>query len=182
MASRKVKAGAAAVNQGSIGSAAAVLAAPSRSISKVHQHAAIFAAVGKIAGECFTRDDLPDGASERVDVCITARVEGGDLYRKQFHCDLAVGHASQRASSTGAPQEDVIAWILGHVNAATRESILAKLPEVFAANGEALPVSEGDKAAAEAMLKRLRAKKTQDVRGSVSVKVSEGQVPMGLVG
>jgi len=151
-------------------------------LSKTHHMAAIMAAVSKVGGECFVRDDLPDGASHRVHVNIAARIEGqADLYRQQFTADLSVGHASQRASSTGAPQEDVIAWILGHVNSATRESILAKLPEVYAANGEALPVSDHDAADAAAMLKRLRAKSTQAVRGSVSIKVNQSEVPMGLV-
>jgi hypothetical protein len=150
--------------------------------SKVEQFATIFAALGKVTGENFQRDDLPDGASHKVALCIIARVDGGDLYRQEFSADVNVGHGSVRASSTGAPQADVIAWILGHVNAATRESILAKLPEVFEAAGGELPVSDRDAEAAESMLKRLRAKKSQQVRGSVSVKTATAAVPLSLVG
>jgi hypothetical protein len=144
--------------------------------------AAVWAVMGKVSDEQSRRDDIPDGFTGHVDLSIAAQVNGGQVYRQLFSADISVGHKSQRASSTGAPQEDVVAWILGHVNAATRESILRNLPEVYAGNGEQLPVSQKDSEDAKEMLKRLRAKSTQVVRGSVSVKARAAQPPLSLVG
>jgi hypothetical protein len=149
----------------------------------VQQAAAIFAAVGKVAGEHFTRDDLPDGAAHRVLLQIAGQVEGcTEIYRRDYVCDMTVGHKSERASSTAAPQQDVVGWILDQLSESHRNAICRNMPEVFAANNESLPVKAETRERAEAMLKCLRQKSTQEVRGSVRVVPSESAAPLNLIG
>lgn len=186
MAARKLKNLETAVNQPTFSQAAQPnqppAGQPAGQPNLVALSAAVWETVNRVSAEQSRRDDIPDGFAGHVDLSIAARIQG-QVYRQNFSAEISVGHKSTRASSTGAPQEDVVAWILGHVNAVTRASILEKLPEVFASNGEQLPVSEKDSEDAAAMLKRLRAKKSQEVRGSVSVKASQvSEINLAVVG
>jgi hypothetical protein len=126
---------------------------------------------------------MPDGYSARgVEVLIVAKIEGA-IFREQYTADINVGHASVRASSVNPDMSQVLGLILSKLNEQTREAILRDLPAEFAANGCELP--EVDAAIAEAasgMLKKMRASKSQDVRGSVSVKYQSAPAALSLVG
>jgi hypothetical protein len=143
----------------------------------------VLACAAKIASGEAVRDDIPDGyTASGVEVMIAAKI-GGQVYREQFLADINVGHASVRASSVNPDMGQVLGLILSKLNTATRDKILADLPAEFAANGCELPeVDAGIAEAAAAMLKKMRASKSQDVRGSVSVKYQSAPAALSLVG
>jgi hypothetical protein len=133
----------------------------------------------KTADKEACRDDLEAGSTHIVNLNVAGDIDG-QAFDQHITAVLAVGHESTRATSATPSVDRVIASILAKLNEATREAILRDLPEVYAANGCELP--EVPAAIAEktsAMLQRLRAKKQIDVRGSVSVKYSLGEVESG---
>jgi len=130
--------------------------------------AAAYTALAKVGGKEANRDDLAAGATHAVRLAIAGQIDGEE-FETYIAADLSVGHDSTRASSTGPKQGELIAVILGKLNTATRDKILRELPEEFAANDNQLPAVDTTAVdAVDSMLKRLRAKKTQNVRGSVS--------------
>lgn len=128
-----------------------------------------YAALAYAAGKEGDRDALDAGASHVFDLQISGTVDGLPVDRS-LAGRLSVGRDSERASSATPNLPQVVAWILGKLNAATREAIVRDLPAEFAANGSALPeVPCGMVEAADALLGKLRATKRTKVRGSVVV-------------
>lgn len=168
MAQRKLKQVADAVN-----------AAP---VNKLALAAAVWEAVGKIAGKESRRDDIPDGSAHKIELYLAAKIDG-QIYRQGFTANLTVGHGSTRAASSLPNMGEVLGHVLAQLNGATREAVLAKLPEIYAANDGKLPEVPAEiAAAADGMLEKLRASKTQTVRGPVSVKYDPAAAPLSLVG
>ncbi len=54
---------------------------------------------------------------------------------------LAVGENTEAASSVTPQPDQLLAYILGKLNTATREKLLRELPEEFVANGNDMPAS-----------------------------------------
>ncbi len=140
-------------------------ATPSSVVSAIAWHALL-----KTADKEAVRDDLEAGETHRIDLAVSGSIDG-ESFEQSISAILSVGHDSQRASSATPDVNCIVAAILAKLNTATREAILRDLPEQFAAAGCTLPdVPAGITEAATAMLVRLRAKKTTNVRGSVSCK------------
>ncbi len=131
--------------------------------------AAVFAALGKVAEDEGDRDELADGSAHRFSLTISGEIDGHG-FGQSFAGALTVGHASQRASSTGPNQDHLLAYVLGKLNSATREKILRDTAAEFAAAGNELPtVDEAEISAARDFRAGLRQKVSQQVRGSVRV-------------
>jgi hypothetical protein len=131
-------------------------------------HAAVFAALGKVAEDEGDRDELADGAAHRFSLTISGDIDG-HAFGQTFAGGLTVGHASNRASSTGPNQDHLLAYVLGKLNSATREKILRDTAAEFAAAGELPAVADANITAARDFRASLRQKVTQHVRGSVRV-------------
>ena len=135
----------------------------------VELRAAIFAALGKIAGDEGERDDLTDGSAHTFELSVSGQIDGSQ-FGQAFAGRLTVGHASERASSVGPDQDHLLAYVLGKLNTATREAIYRDTASDFAAAGGQLPACD-DAAieAAKSFRAGLRQKVSQHVRGSVRV-------------
>lgn len=139
--------------------------APSAVISAVAWHTLL-----KTADKEACRDNLIAGESHVVNLSVTGDVDG-QTFSEHMRAVVTVGHDTTRASSATPDLGHLIGAILSKLNEATREAILRDLPEQYAAAGCQLPeVSQEIADKTDAMLKRLRAKRTTNVRGSVSVK------------
>jgi hypothetical protein len=140
-------------------------ATPSSVVSAIAWHALL-----KTADKEAVRDDLSAGVSHTIDLAVSGSIDG-ESFEQHISAVLSVGHDSQRATSATPALDHIIGAILAKLNTATREAILRDLPEQFAAAGCQLPeVPAAIAEKATAMLVRLRAKKSVDVRGSVSCK------------
>lgn len=127
------------------------------------------AAALKTLDKEFDRDAIDGGESAHVSLSIVGVIDGDVVLDRKYEAALSVGHDSVRSSSATPNQAHLVAAILAKLNHQTRDKILRELPEEFAAAGNELPAVEDSAVkAADAMLKRLRAKKEQKVRGSVS--------------
>ena len=147
------------------------MATVTRQVVGKEQRAAIFHALAKFSAKESEslRGDLVAGEGYAVSLQISATVNGGESEELAAHCSLSVGHDNTRASSTTPDVNHLVAAILAKLNAVTRQAILRDLPEEFAKNDNQLPnVGKSAIDEAAAMLVRLRAKKEQTVRGSVS--------------
>lgn len=134
--------------------------------------AAVWFALAKTADKEANRDDLPAGSAHDVRLRITGEVDGNPV-DQSIAAILTVGHDSTRATSATPAVDRLIGSILAKLNTATREAVLRELPEQFEAAGCVLPEVPADVVEKTAtMLKRLRAKQSQAVRGPVSVKYS----------
>ena len=114
---------------------------------------ALTVAAKKQAANC--RDDLSPGQYE-IDAAVSIRGL------------LTVGENSVVASSVTPQPEQLLALILGKLNANTREKLLRELPSDFAANGNEMP--KADESLVESvqdLLARLRREVTRPRRGSV---------------
>ncbi len=108
----------------------------------------------KQAASC--RDDLAPG---QYDIDAAVSIQGL----------LTVGENSVVASSVTPQPEQLLALVLGKLNATTREKLLRELPSDFAANGNEMP--KADESLVESvqdLLTRLRREVTRTRRGSVT--------------
>lgn len=147
----------------------------------VELHAAIWQFASKVSGENSDRDSLKDGGVYAVKLHVAAEIEG-QVYQSNFEGSVSVGHESVRASSVGATAGEVLAYLLSKMNAATRENTLREMAEVYAANGNSLPVTTAEVEAADEAMKRLRQKTESKVRGSVKVTYQVAQPGLSVVG
>ncbi len=134
------------------------------------RQAAMWATLQKIAGKELDRSLLAAGHNYDVDLTIAGTVDGQPVGRTT-HSILSVGHDSKRASSVGPPAEALVGFILSKLNTATRQKLLAELPEAFARAGNRLPpVSVELEEVSRLLLGRLRAKVQQQVKAPISCK------------
>jgi hypothetical protein len=148
------------------------MATVSRSPAPVNVSSIAWHALAKVAAKEGSRDDLQPGSSHVCRLSVNGDIDGRE-FDESFEAILSVGHDTTKASSATPELPLLVANILAKLNAATRESVLRDLPEVFAANGGKLPaVDAAITGAAESMLQRLRAKSTVTARGAVTCKHS----------
>lgn len=132
------------------------------------QLAAALGFVSKAAEKDFIRDDSPDGAHHAVRAILTIEVDGTPIIR-EYDGTTDTGHASLRASSVGAKPGEVLAYVASKLTGPKRAELYRELADVFAANGERLPVTEEAVAEADEALSRLRQKSEQTARGTFRV-------------
>lgn len=136
--------------------------------------AAVFHAAAKVASKEADRDELTAGRTYDVRRLTIAAEIDGQPFSAAYDVSLSVGHDTTRAGS--APTAGVLlAYLLGKMNAATRDATLRDLAEVFATHGHKLPVDETLAEAAEAALKQLRARHSTTTRGNVSAQYHAAQ-------
>lgn len=155
--------------------------APTPQPNLVALRSAIFHSLVKIAGKEGDRDDLTPGSSHKCKLTVLAEIDG-QRFSQSWDADLSVGHDSTRASSVGAPQEDVLAWVLRRVNAQTKAAVLREMAEQYAAAGNTFDVTEQERNEAKAALSKLRQKVSQEVRGTVRVNYQAAAAPLKIVG
>ena len=91
---------------------------------------------------------------------------------------LAVGEDTEAASSVTPQPDQLLAFVLGKLNKATREKLLRELPEEFVANGNDMPESDdGLVDAVHDMLAKLRRTVVRPRRGSVTGTFDVRMVP-----
>lgn len=132
--------------------------------------AAALACAAKVADKESARDSLTDGHTYKVEVSIVGSVDG-EAVDQRIDAILSVGHETTKSSSSTPNPAQLIGHILSQLNRQTRDKIIRELPAAYEANGCELPAVDGAIAdATEAMLSRLRAKKSVVARGAVSAK------------
>ncbi len=121
----------------------------------------------KVAAKEQNRDELSDGHSHRVDLEILGTVDGKPVFQK-ISSVLSVGHAITKSSSVNPQIVELVGYILGKLNQATRERILADIPADFADNDNRLPETDTDRTEeARQFLKALRRCVSVKSRGPV---------------
>lgn len=138
----------------------------------IELRAAVFAALGKIAGDEGERDDLTDGSAHTFELTVSGQIDGSQ-FNQSFAGGLTVGHASERASSVGPDQDHLLAYVLSKLNTATREAIYRDT----AAGGQLPAVDDAAIEAAKSFRAGLRQKVSQHVRGSVRVEYAAIAAP-----
>ena len=134
--------------------------------------AVVWAALEKVAHKQKESDSLPEGSKHTVSLKLNGTVDG-EPFDESVNSILSIGHRQTRSSSVNPQVPQLIAWILGKLNSATRNRILMDLPVEFVDNQNQMPepnlvlVSE-----VEHMLKQLRKTKTVEARGSVRCEYS----------
>jgi hypothetical protein len=135
----------------------------------VELRAAVFAALAKVAEGEGDRDEMADGGRHEFSLTVSGEIDGYE-FGQSFAGHLSVGHASDRASSTGPNQDHLLAYVLSKLNTVTRDAIFRDTAAEFAAAGNELPaVDDAAMSAARDFRAGLRQKVTQHVRGSVHV-------------
>jgi hypothetical protein len=148
-------------------------------INQVEYSAICLESVAKSLEKISRRDDIAQGTNCVVDYMITARVNNGPIWRHLATCDFTVGHDSERAASSLAGMNKLLAYYASKLNAATHEAILRDLVSDYQANGCEFPDSPKEiESATENLLKQLRACKSQKVRGTVNSKPREARPPL----
>jgi hypothetical protein len=131
--------------------------------------AAAMGFISKVTGDEFIRDDSPDGAHHAIRATLAIEVDGQVIITREYEGTTDTGHTSLRASSVGVKAGEVLAYVASKMNAATREALYRELADVFAANGEKLPISAESVEEADEALGRLRQKTSKPVRGTFKV-------------
>ena len=113
------------------------------------------------------REALTDGAVYQVDLAIAGTING-ETYADRCQGQLFVGHKTQASSSSGPEADEILALMLGKLNAKTREKFLREVVEEYQANGNKLPAADPTiYAMAKATLKQMRASETVTKNGPV---------------
>lgn len=148
------------------------LADPPAKLDKSSTASVVWAALEKIAAKQKLPDEIVDGSRHSVQLKIEAEVDG-EPFQSQLQSMLSVGHTLSRSSSVNPQVPELIAWILSKLNRATRNRILADLPDEFAAGGNSIPVtSEVLVSEVEHMLRQLRQTKNIQTRGPIRCEYS----------
>ena len=127
----------------------------------------VWAALEKIGGKEKKPALLAAGAQHDVHLKLAGTVDG-QSFEQSIHSIVSIGHAQQRASSVNPQVPELIAYILGKLNTATRNRILADIPTEFQENDHQLP-DAGPVLVDEAkhLLQQLRQTKTVTARGAI---------------
>lgn len=128
---------------------------------------AVWAALEKIAGKQKNSDEIADGSRHVVNLDIAGMIDG-QLFTQSVDSIVSVGHRQTRSSSVTPAVLELLAYILGKLNRATRERILADAPVEFAANDCNLPATdEGLVEQVKRVLAQLRRTRTVQARGAI---------------
>jgi hypothetical protein len=145
-------------------------------MNKTEVTAACWAALEAVARKECRRDALVAGAEYDVALRVA-----GEVGTKPFACEAAarvvVNHDGVRVVSQAPPIAHLVAVFLGLLPRNQRERVLGELPEQFVAGDNRLPdVDAAFVEAAENLLKRLRARTQQQVRGAISTSYTVDQL------
>ncbi len=125
----------------------------------------LWAAMEKIGKKELDSKLLDDGTSHTVSMQIEGTIDE-QPFSETIESLVSIGLQHQKTSSVNPQVVELIAWILGKLNRATRNRILSDLPQEFAESGmpESSPslVDEVDH-----MLLQLRQTKTVNARGPI---------------
>jgi hypothetical protein len=132
--------------------------------------AAVWATLSKTSSKELRRDDLKDGGKHDVNVRVYGQVDD-EWFDEQIDATLYVGHKVRRASSTGPPMEDVVAFFLGHLGRTKKREVVDGMITQFRAFGK-LEVEPTLIELAEELLSKMRQEKTVQVRGPLRVEKS----------
>ncbi len=127
----------------------------------------VWAALEKIGHKQMRPKELEQGSCHEVNLEIRGTVDE-QPFQQKVHSILSVGYEKQKATSVIPQAPELIAYILGKLNPATRNRILSDLPDEFGANENSLPVANPvlvDEVSK--MLKRLRREKQVKARGPI---------------
>lgn len=133
-----------------------------------------------VAESC--RDMAPAGAAENVRTHFVFEVDG-KKGAESFDLNCTIDSDSVCASSSlKVSQAELVAFLLGKFNAATRSSILANIVDTWRENGESLPTDPAILKDSEEALKKIRKENSQKRRGSVKVRETAKVPPLAIVG
>jgi hypothetical protein len=93
--------------------------------------AAAFAFLANAIDAEFDRDNLPDGSAHSCRATVAVEVDNDTIVTREFDGNVAVGHASIRASSVGVKAPELLAYVTSKLNAATREALYRELADTF---------------------------------------------------
>jgi len=151
-------------------------------LAKPHASSAImahllWAAIEKIGHKELDSNVLPESTSHSVDLRIDGTIDGRPISRS-IQSVVAIGESQTKSSSVNPQVAELVAWILGKLNTATRSRILADLPEEFVELGGMPEASPALVEEAGAMLKKLRQTKTVTARGPIRCEYAIEQQPV----
>lgn len=127
----------------------------------------VWAALEKIGNKQMKPKELCQGSTHEVRLQIRGTVDG-EPFDQLINSIVSIGYEQTKSSSVNPQVPELIAFILGKLNRATRSRILADIPEEFVENDRKVPESSPilvDEV--EHMLSRLRRSKTVTARGPV---------------
>ena len=137
----------------------------SRCQSSINRHL-IWAAMEKIGKKELDSDSLREGSSHTVSMQIEGTVDQ-QPFSETIESLVSIGFRQQKTSSVNPQVAELIAWILGKLNRATRDRILLDLPQEFEIEG-AMPESSPTLIdEVNQMLLQLRQTKTVTARGPI---------------
>ena len=132
----------------------------------------IWAAMEKIGSKQMKSENLAEGSKHEIQLKVSGTVDG-QSFEQSISSIVAIGHEQVRASSVNPQVPELLAYLLGKLNTATRNKILTDVPTDFRNNDNRLPepcpVLLDD---ARQMLKTLRQTKTVTARGTVRCEYS----------
>ena len=127
----------------------------------------VWAALEKIGHKHKNRSAIAPNSVHEVNLHLSGTVNG-EPFEQDLYSIVSVGCDQQKATSATPDLPKLIAVILGKLNRATREKLLAEIPTEFAHNDGEMPnCSQAIVAQTDLMLKKLRSEKQIRVKGSV---------------
>jgi hypothetical protein len=137
------------------------------SLDSLEQADIVWAMLGKIGSKQADREKLADGGQHSMRLLISGEIDG-QIFEQSLVGNLSIGHAQQRATSATPQLPQLLAYILGKLNAATRDRILVDVPHDFRENGQQLPEVDTEMLKqTERLLSQLRQSKTVTARGNL---------------
>jgi hypothetical protein len=127
--------------------------------------AILWAALGYFAKKSVNRDDIPISESTRVDVTIEGKI-GRSKISERLCCDLVRNPDTSRASSSGAPMPELIAYLFDQFDETRRYQIQQDVLDYWEA-GATVPVPAEAVTATKNWLSQLRTKSEQPVAGAI---------------
>jgi len=133
-------------------------------ISQLPLRDIVWGALERVASKQKNPDDIGEGSRHIVNFDVQGLIDG-HLFRQSVDSVVTVGHRQTRASSVTPGVPELLAYVLGKLNHATRQRILNDVPVDFASNDCVLPESDpGIVEQAKALLAALRSSRTVQVR------------------
>jgi len=126
----------------------------------------LWAAMQKIGQKELDSGKLPESTSHSVNLQIRGTIDGRPI-SESIESMVSIGESQTKSSSVNPQMPELVAWILSKLNSATRERILADLPEEFVELGGMPESSDALVDKSNALLKQLRQTRTVNARGPI---------------
>ena len=127
----------------------------------------VWAALERVAGKQLDPDGLAQNTKHDLQIQLSGTVDG-QPFKQTVKTILSIGQEQTRDSSVTPQLPELLTYILGKLNTATRTKILTETPAVFRENDNQLPeVPAVDLEEVKAMLKALRQTKIVKARGPI---------------